>query len=158
MGVNCPMFSSDMERTELSCKLVASTCFARERFSEKLNLQCVFFWVGVQRNFPQKVNWLKLKMADMRPMNMVLFFISLRVSPVVPAYLLNLAAPVTPLPLFHFWLATILGCAPHALVTVTAGRASDFPLPNACPPPRACWTSVYMLLLILWVSFLCIMC
>lgn len=75
----------------------------------------------VTRNFPNKVQWLKLKMADLRPMNMVLFFVSLRVSPVVPAYLLNLAAPVTPLPLFHFWLATILGCAPHALVSVTAG-------------------------------------
>ena len=60
-------------------------------------------------------------MADLKPMSMVLFFVSLRVSPVVPAYLLNLAAPVTPLPLAHFWVATILGCSPHAIVTVTAG-------------------------------------
>ena len=55
-------------------------------------------------------------------MSKVLFFVSLRVSPVVPAYLLNLAAPLTPLPLLHFWLATMVGCAPHAVVTVTAGR------------------------------------
>ena len=61
-------------------------------------------------------------MGDLRPMSKVLFFVSLRVSPVVPAYLLNLAAPLTPLPLLHFWLATMVGCAPHAVVTVTAGR------------------------------------
>jgi len=76
----------------------------------------------LQRNFPTKVQWLKLKMGDLRPMSKVLFFVSLRVSPVVPAYLLNLAAPLTPLPLLHFWLATMVGCAPHAVVTVTAGR------------------------------------
>merc|ERR1719329_1595300 len=75
----------------------------------------------ITRQFPAKVQWIKLKMADLKPLSMVLFFVSLRVSPVVPAYLLNLAAPVTPLPLAHFWLATILGCSPHAVVTVTAG-------------------------------------
>ena len=75
----------------------------------------------VSRHFPARVQWLRAKVADLRPMSMVLFFVSLRVSPVVPAYLLNLAAPLTPLPLLHFWVATVLGCTPHAIVTVTAG-------------------------------------
>ena len=60
-------------------------------------------------------------MGDLQPMSKVFFFVSLRVSPVIPAYLLNLAAPLTPLPVFHFWLATMVGCAPHAVVTVSAG-------------------------------------
>jgi len=75
----------------------------------------------VMRTFPKRVQWLRQKVAELQPLAAISFFTSMRVSPVIPAYLLNLAAPLTPLPLWQFWLATVIGCTPHSLVTVTAG-------------------------------------
>jgi len=75
----------------------------------------------VMRTFPKRVQWLRQRVAELQPLAAISFFTSMRVSPVIPAYLLNLAAPLTPLPLWQFWLATVFGCTPHSLVTVTAG-------------------------------------
>lgn len=75
------------------------------------------------RKFPQKVGWLRNRIADLEPSSRLMFFLSLRVSPLCPAWFLNVAAPLTPLPIWMFLVATMLGSAPSSLLLVKTGAA-----------------------------------
>jgi len=46
---------------------------------------------------------------------------SLRMSPLVPGWFLSIATPLTPVPLWQFVLATLVGVVPVSLVAVKTG-------------------------------------
>jgi len=75
----------------------------------------------VLKFFPSRVAWLRQKFGDQRAIDSIILFTSLRMSPVVPAYFLNLAAPLTPIRMWHFLVGSVIGCSPHSLITVKAG-------------------------------------
>eukprot|EP00288_Rhodomonas_lens_P003609 CAMPEP_0177735068 /NCGR_PEP_ID=MMETSP0484_2-20121128/24577_1 /TAXON_ID=354590 /ORGANISM="Rhodomonas lens, Strain RHODO" /LENGTH=367 /DNA_ID=CAMNT_0019248603 /DNA_START=130 /DNA_END=1233 /DNA_ORIENTATION=+ len=107
----------------------------------------------VTRAFPEKVRWLRKLVADNRSSAPILF-VSLRMSPIVPAYFLNIAAPLTPLPPLHFFFATLAGCAPHAFVTVKTGATLSRLHPGESLLQHNLGQLLIMLLLAILVCFL----
>ena len=84
-------------------------------------LSCITCRELVSRRWPARVAWLRRQITDLDPAARILYLISLRLSPVCPAWFINLAAPFTPLTLRQFALGTLVGCAPSSLLMVTAG-------------------------------------
>eukprot|EP00287_Rhodomonas_sp_CCMP768_P022013 CAMPEP_0202811906 /NCGR_PEP_ID=MMETSP1389-20130828/3643_1 /ASSEMBLY_ACC=CAM_ASM_000865 /TAXON_ID=302021 /ORGANISM="Rhodomonas sp., Strain CCMP768" /LENGTH=112 /DNA_ID=CAMNT_0049483147 /DNA_START=507 /DNA_END=845 /DNA_ORIENTATION=- len=53
--------------------------------------------------------------------NVFFCLLSLRFSPLVPGWFISIASPLTPVPLWQFVLATLLGVCPVSLVAVKTG-------------------------------------
>eukprot|EP00281_Chroomonas_sp_CCMP1168_P030998 CAMPEP_0206254076 /NCGR_PEP_ID=MMETSP0047_2-20121206/23501_1 /ASSEMBLY_ACC=CAM_ASM_000192 /TAXON_ID=195065 /ORGANISM="Chroomonas mesostigmatica_cf, Strain CCMP1168" /LENGTH=237 /DNA_ID=CAMNT_0053680345 /DNA_START=1 /DNA_END=711 /DNA_ORIENTATION=- len=73
----------------------------------------------VQRKFPDKILWLQVKIETHS--NAFFLILSLRLSPVCPAWFLNMAAPLTTVTPIEFAVATLLGSLPASLLAVKTG-------------------------------------
>jgi len=74
----------------------------------------------VERRFPGPTEWLQ-KMIQNQGDNVFFCLLSLRMSPLVPGWFLSIATPLTPVPLWQFVLATLVGVVPVSLVAVKTG-------------------------------------
>ena len=75
----------------------------------------------VLRRFPARVAWLQNTVKDAD--NVFFFVLSLRLSPMVPSYFLNIAMPFAPVEVWQWALATVIGSIPGSMIQVEAGAA-----------------------------------
>jgi len=75
----------------------------------------------VTRNFPSRVASLRQMM--MGSDNLFFLVLSMRVSPMIPAWFLNISLPLVPIPLWQFAAATLIGAFPASLLAVETGAA-----------------------------------
>mmetsp|Transcript_27198 Transcript_27198/g.71660 ORF Transcript_27198/g.71660 Transcript_27198/m.71660 type:complete len:308 (+) Transcript_27198:242-1165(+) len=73
----------------------------------------------VRRRFPGRVSWLQQKISEQN--SSFFFLLSLRVSPLVPAWLLNIAAPLMPFSIWQFVFVTFIGSIPTNALGVQTG-------------------------------------
>jgi len=75
----------------------------------------------VSRNFPTRVASLRQMM--MGSDNLFFLVLSMRVSPMIPAWFLNISLPLVPIPVWQFAGATLIGALPASLLAVETGAA-----------------------------------
>mmetsp|Transcript_59610 Transcript_59610/g.140393 ORF Transcript_59610/g.140393 Transcript_59610/m.140393 type:complete len:316 (+) Transcript_59610:183-1130(+) len=73
----------------------------------------------IQRRFPSQIEWLQKMILNQDSVFFCL--LSLRLSPLVPGWFISIASPLTPVPLWQFSLATLVGVFPVSLVAVKTG-------------------------------------
>lgn len=71
--------------------------------------------------FPRQLAWFAGQVAQRRR-HLLPFLLFLRVTPFLPNFFINLAAPLLGVPLFHFVVATFFGIMPATFMHVSAGQ------------------------------------
>lgn len=83
----------------------------------------VSYFVGrklIQKYFPEKSEKYT-KMVEKHKDDIFNYMIFLRVTPFLPNWFINIAAPVINVPIVPFWLGTFLGVAPPSFLAIQAG-------------------------------------
>lgn len=75
--------------------------------------------------------------------NLLNYMLFLRMTPFLPNWFINLAAPVVGVPIRTFWIGTFLGVAPPSFVAVQAGQTL-FQLTTSSEAWS--WTSILLLI------------
>lgn len=74
----------------------------------------------VQRLFPERLAALRLKIRSHRS-NMLNYIIFLRITPILPNWLINISSPILGVNIVHFFVGTFLGVAPPSFLFIRAG-------------------------------------
>ncbi|XP_014260505.1 transmembrane protein 41B isoform X2 [Cimex lectularius] len=84
----------------------------------------ISFFAGrrlIYKYFPEKADKYSA-MVEKHKDHIFNYMIFLRVTPFLPNWFINIAAPVINVPLLPFWLGTFLGVAPPSFVAIQAGK------------------------------------
>ena len=76
------------------------------------------YWV--YRLFPSKIMYFKKSIENNKD-NLFFYLLFLRITPLVPNWLLNLSTPVVGVPFTHFFFATLFGLIPANIMQVSMG-------------------------------------
>lgn len=110
----------------------ASLCYAISHFAGKKM---------ISKYFPERAKRYSALVNKHRS-NIFNYMLFLRITPFLPNWFINIAAPVVGVPIFPFWMGTFLGVAPPSFVAIQTGQTL---LQLTSTSGTWSWTSVVLL-------------
>lgn len=83
--------------------------------------------------------------------NLLSFIIFLRITPILPNWVINIVAPLIGVPIGVFWIGTFIGVAPPTILAVQAGRTLNM---MTSPTEHISWGAIIILCIIGMVSLI----